>query len=447
MSMGLAGMAGAAGAGDALATLFDQRLRAAESARRDQQQQIQQQEFQQNQARLDALMRITAQEKADTVAQHLKTETDANRTRLNAELTALPQDQTISGGTHDALIAGGVLPERMNPTPITPEAPPPSLAATDQPPSPLPGTIANSPAPAARTFQRIPTQAESAQQNLLALYSVGSKEHTALAYELATNKNAPGSMFPKAGDLKETANGIVRIGADNSVTPIPNTVPYHPTAQGAQPQIFTDKEGNAHAIQFVGGKAVEIPIPSGLTKGGAGGADKPLPYQAAENIKGLNVADVEGTKVLKALHASGLDQSNDPADPRWEQFVVTTLKMAPGDFTKADIQQRTAFVNAALTRNLMGGRPSQYVAQLLQQHLPQGSMTGQQLAHVLTNVLEQTTENRKESANLLKKSYESVLPVSGQYYQQYLDELSGSGSGGGDALAELERRRAARGAK
>lgn len=197
-----------------------------------------------------------------------------------------------------------------------------------------------------------------------------------------------------------------------------------------QPQILQAKDGSQHAILFQNGKATEVPLPDpSLKKVGTGGAagPKPLPYQQAENIRAMNVADVEGTKVLKALHASGLDTSNDPADPRWTNFVATTLKIAPADFNKADVLQRTSFVQAALTRTLMGGRPSQYIAEMIAKHMPQGTMSGQQLAHIMSNVLEQTAESRKESANLSGRSLESILPVSGQHYQQYLDELTGNG--------------------
>jgi hypothetical protein len=153
----------------------------------------------------------------------------------------------------------------------------------------------------------------------------------------------------------------------------------------------------------------------------AGPQERPLPYQAAENAASLNTAEVEGVKVLKALRETGLDQSNDPADPRWQKFVVTTLKVAPEDFQKADIQQRTAFVNAALTRQLMGGRPSQYVAQILQQHLPQGAMSGRQLTHVLHNVLQQSGEKRTELQQMLPGV---KGPASGQSYADYLTELA-----------------------
>lgn len=147
---------------------------------------------------------------------------------------------------------------------------------------------------------------------------------------------------------------------------------------------------------------------------------KPLPAQTADNLAGMNTAEVEGVKVLRQLKESGLDQSNNPADPRWQKFMVTTLKVSPRDFNKADIQQRTAFVTAVLTRGLMGGRPSQYVAQMIQQHLPQGEMTGSQLYHVMQNVLEQANERRTEVESLSGRKSGSLAPTSGENYSQFL---------------------------
>lgn len=167
-------------------------------------------------------------------------------------------------------------------------------------------------------------------------------------------------------------------------------------------------------------------------KSAAGGfapqSSKPLPSSTQDNIIGLNTAEVEGVKVLKALHQTGLRDSNDPLDPRWEKFMVTTMKMAPADWAKADIQQRTAAINAMLTRGLMGARPSQYVAQIIQQHLPQGDMTGKQLFHALNNVLEQAGERRTETEAI---SGHELGPKSGQSYKQWLEELGGSGQAPG----------------
>jgi len=68
----------------------------------------------------------------------------------------------------------------------------------------------------------------------------------------------------------------------------------------------------------------------------------------------------------------------------------------------------------------MGGRPSQYIAQMIQQHMPQGEMSGQQLTHVLTNVLQQAGEQRAELKNMMPGVKE---PASGQSYADYLSEI------------------------
>jgi hypothetical protein len=84
-----------------------------------------------------------------------------NTGALNAELSQLSPETEISAGTHQQMIRGGVLPERMSPVGITPQAPPPSLAAVDQAPEePMPGTIANSPAPEAMKYLRTRTAPE-----------------------------------------------------------------------------------------------------------------------------------------------------------------------------------------------------------------------------------------------------------------------------------------------
>lgn len=173
---------------------------------------------------------------------------------------------------------------------------------------------------------------------------------------------------------------------------------------------------------------------------------RPLPASTSDSLAGLNVAEVEGVKVLRSLHDNGLHESNDPLDPRWQKFMVTTLKMAPQDWNKADIQQRTAAINAMLTRGLMGARPSQYVAQIIQQHLPQGDMTGQQLFHVINNVLEQAGERRTEIESLSGQEPGTYAPKSGGTYRQWLDEGGGGSSsggasgGGGDAYSEYLKR-------
>lgn len=183
----------------------------------------------------------------------------------------------------------------------------------------------------------------------------------------------------------------------------------------AQPQYFTDDNNNLVALKS-GPKGIQqVPgMPTGLHKG----TGVKLTQSQVESVASINTAETEGVKILDALHKTGLDKSNDPMDPRWAKFVVSTLKMAPADWQKADIQQRTAFVQASVLANLVKGRPNKYIAEIYNQHVPQGNMTGQQLAHVLVNVLQQGSEKRDEYANLTGVP---VKPPVGASFKQWQD--------------------------
>lgn len=166
--MGLAGSFGAAGAGEAIATVMAQRRQAA----LDQQNQ---ENVQQQMAQTDALTRLKAQEQADAVRQRLETtrqaELDraeaakAHRTTLiDAQLKEIPTDTPLTQGTVAGMTGAGILPERFSPVPANEPAPPPGIAAPDAPTSPqsMPGTVANAPAPNRVQFHRIPTAQEIA---------------------------------------------------------------------------------------------------------------------------------------------------------------------------------------------------------------------------------------------------------------------------------------------
>lgn len=216
MPMNLAGMGGAAGAGDAMATLFDQRMRAAQLQQQDE-------HFKAQQAQQDALTRLKAQEQADAIAQRLElakqAQTDRadaakhlNLTRIDAQLKEIPTDTPLSQPTVAGMTDAGITPERFSPTPIRPDqsaagsvadtAPPASIAAPDQPP-PMPGTVANSPMPGRVSFTRIPTAQEL--------------QHQADQSQLLT---IAGDKHQPQGQVHDTPGGLFRIGDDNSATPV-----------------------------------------------------------------------------------------------------------------------------------------------------------------------------------------------------------------------------------
>lgn len=413
--MGLMGMGGAAGAGDAMQVIFDQRMRAAQAAQAGElaKRQLDQQ---------DALTRLKFAEQAEATRARVEATQQAaadrkeaarqlNLVRMDAQLKEIPTEQDLSPSTMKSYTDAGVAPERFAPKPITPMAPPAAIAAPGAE-QPTPGTVENSPAPPQQLFHRIPTAQELTHQH-------DEADKTAYQNELAAIRQ---QLADQAGSKEQ-----------------PNSFQLQPEidpATGKQTGRFlgyNTKKNRWEPVQGNGPAATKAP------------AGRQLPYQAADNMASLNTAEVEGVKVLRLLKGSGLDRSNDPADPRWQKFVVTELKIAPENYTKADLQQRTAFVNAAMMRRLMGGRPNEYIARLIQDHLPSGNMTGQQLAHVMSDVLEQAGELRKETSNMLPGV---KGPISGQSYQDYLTELaSGGAASAQNALDILNARRSGRGAK
>jgi hypothetical protein len=151
-------MAGAGGSADAMSILFDQRMRTAQLAQQD------------------ALTRLKLQEQAEIVRTRVEASRQAqqdradaakqaNLARIDAQFKELPTDTPFSQPTAAALTGAGIIPERMAPNPVSVPAPPPGIAGADQPQTagPLPGTVANSPAPNQVQFHRMPTAAEAQQ--------------------------------------------------------------------------------------------------------------------------------------------------------------------------------------------------------------------------------------------------------------------------------------------
>lgn len=419
---------------------------------------------------LDALRANRTQTQADKAAKLAQDLSDKDLKNFTTKMDRAGVGEVIDPGTIAQGARHGItVPVKQTPPEVIPagqsapmlptggpEPTDPNMATVPERPAQLPGAqppIALKMAPTYAGSKKDQEDAAKKQrvQALMDSLPEGSPERKAAEFYLATGVQLPAGGFDPKGqkspELGTFGDQLIRISGGHPETLTSaqveaarkkwgdegRTTPREPSPQ---PQIFVGADGKTHAIQFSGGQAREIPMPDGLHKGTAGGA-RPLPYQAASNVAAMNTAEVEGVKVLKGLHQVGLDTSNDPADPRWEKFVVTTLKVAPSDFTKADIQQRTAYVQAALLRQLMGGRPTQYIAQMIQQHLPEGSMSGMQLSHVLSNVLEQVGEQRGELKTMLPGVVE---PSTGQTYKQYLAELMGShggASGGGSGIKSV----------
>src|SRR5579864_2371728 len=199
----LIGAGGAAGAGDAIADIQNQRLQAIKEANLNAY-------WQRSLDQQDALTRLKAQEQANNIQTRLElarqAEADQARARraqtaqrMDLQLREIPTDQPLSGSTVQTFTDAGIVPERFSPQGTSAPAPPPAIAAPDDSgaPEPLPGTVANSPAPGQMVFHRIPTTQEVAQRRLVNFYPINSPQRAALEYEMATGKNAPTSFNPQ----------------------------------------------------------------------------------------------------------------------------------------------------------------------------------------------------------------------------------------------------------
>jgi hypothetical protein len=160
--------------------------------------------------------------------------------------------------------------------------------------------------------------------------------------------------------------------------------PFHP-------QYFVNDDGDlvpvtAGAKGSVAGDALVGVHPTGNRN--ADGT-KPLPANALATVAVGNNAEIQGVKLLATLKASGLDKSNDPMDPRWNQFLMGTLKLAPSDIQAADINQRANFIEAAMMKTLLAGRPNKTLIDLYSKHLAGATSTGKLMYHNLKLILEQ----------------------------------------------------------
>jgi hypothetical protein len=141
--MGLMGMGGAAGAGDAIADIFHQRLQAAQLAQQDALTRLKYRELAQTHA-------DTIQNRQDMLAERAQNhaQMDAERRQANFQhlLSLIPQGSDIAPADQATFAQYGAS-TLLTPKPISAPSAPDSLAAPDQPqtPQPLPGSITNSP--------------------------------------------------------------------------------------------------------------------------------------------------------------------------------------------------------------------------------------------------------------------------------------------------------------
>lgn len=261
--MGLGMMGAAAGAGDGIAQLFDERLKAAQLGQQD------------------ALTRLKVQEVADARAETIKQREESATQRAQDQATREQDraDQRAVIGAQMRPSGASVTPEEMGretaagvpsslykigpgPVPVMGIAPPPALASpTDSgQPDAIPGTIANSPSPAATapagiTFTGTQAQQERTAANQQKLSDATTKADQAWERlrQQGQTQDAMSAFHESQIQLAQAKLAAERAQHDAAASKTP------------QPQFFTDGAGNTHAVIFDKGALTEVPLPAGYT--------------------------------------------------------------------------------------------------------------------------------------------------------------------------------------
>lgn len=235
----------------------------------------------------------------------------------------------------------------------------------------------------------------------------GIETETETPYTIAaTNKTEKETRKEKVATAGQTAGA--QAGAAAAAT-----APYHPT-------LLLDDKNNVVPMQFGPKGGVEEPMPRPLFNAANGGeganAGRP-PASVVTMNASANTAEITGVKILAQMKQLGMDKSNDWLDPKITQWMVGTLGMSPSEAAVSDINQRANYVQAALLRSLMAGRPSKYLAELYTKHIPSAMQSPKLLAHQLRLALE---ENATQRLNM-KASYPDLPePLGGMTLQQWL---------------------------
>jgi hypothetical protein len=113
-------------------------------------------------------------------------------------------------------------------------------------------------------------------------------------------------------------------------------------------------------------------------------------------------------RVKQTLEQSGMKDLDDVSawtDQRWKNFLYR-MGFTP-DQTQEALQQQVGYLKAMLLKAVMPGRPSQYIAQIFEQHLPDSWMTPARIYGTL-NLVEQ--EIRERYAGIAKAKPSAYIP-------------------------------------
>jgi hypothetical protein len=165
--------------------------------------------------------------------------------------------------------------------------------------------------------------------------------------------------------------------------------------QGPQPQLFFDKDGKPHAIQFQNGVANEIKLPDNIT--GKTAPSTKLSSQQQSEVENYDAVLREATRINSLLKKTGLDQDNNPLASHSRAFIAQKLGVTADDPSVDQLLQNVGYLQSLALRSAAGNqRMTQNLQKIFQQHVPEPSAPGKRIAALTGELQRQLGERRAD---------------------------------------------------
>lgn len=238
-------------------------------------------------------------------------------------------------------------------------------------------------------------------------------------------------MVDKEGNawmIDKATNTSVAVGGPAKGKPMAPPAPYVYQVDGPNgPEPYAiDKFQLLNRINAASRQAGVVPIPPAVFQRLVGD-DKNFVESA------LGVLPTIG-RVNKLLEDNGMTQDNDMAawgNARWKNALYR-MGFSPDNIddnlVQEDLQQQTGYIRALLLRGLMGGRPSQYIIDIFQQHIPAEYMTPARIYNTLSLIKQE-----------MKDRYAAISDVNPSAHIPAFPGAGGTGGAGGDVDAATQK--------
>lgn len=151
-----------------------------------------------------------------------------------------------------------------------------------------------------------------------------------------------------------------------------------------------------------------VPVPAGLAPKGS--PTSGLKGPQADEIAQYNSVIREGTRIMDALHRSGLDQDNSLLKARGRDFVARSLKVSTNDPLVDEMMQNVGYLQAnALQAAGRGQRLTKPLLDLLAPHIGSTDTSGSRLATLLPQLIKETAARRADVLQGLRASDPGIL--------------------------------------